>query len=259
MPAADSSACRLDRPITDRLVAARYNNFYEFGLDKEKCWREAQKLTVRPWSVEITGLVAKPMTLGIDDLVRMFALEERLYRLRCVERWAIAVPWLGFAFRALMDKVEPRSTATHVRFVSFHRPKEAVGQRPGSPWSWPYYEALTLAEAANELTFVAVGVYGHDLPRQHGAPIRMVVPWKYGYKSPKSVVKIEFVRERPRTFWNDSAPHEYGFFSNVNPDKPHPRWSQKEEVLIGTGERRATVVYNGYGAWVSDLYKGDDH
>lgn len=249
----------LDRPMTDELVAARFNNFYEFGLDKPLCWRAAQKLTVRPWTIEIAGLVAHPLTIAIDDLIKRMPCEERLYRLRCVERWAMAIPWSGFAFQALMKLVEPVSAAKYVRFVSFHRADEAIGQQPGSGWQWPYYEGLTIAEAANELTFVATGLYGHDLPKQHGAPLRMVVPWKYGYKGAKSLVRIEFVAGRPKTFWNDYAPREYGFYSNVHPDKPHPRWSQAFETMIGTNVRRRTLRYNGYGTIVAGLYRGDEH
>ena len=249
----------VDRPLTDELVAARYNNFYEFGTDKETCWRQAQRLTVRPWTIEIGGLVARPLTLGIDDLIRKMPCEERVYRFRCVERWAMVVPWFGFPFKALLALVEPLSAASFVRFVSFHRPEEAVGQHPGGPWRWPYYEGLTIQEAANELTFVATGLYGHDLPRQHGAPLRMVLPWKYGYKGAKSVVRIEFVEQRPKTFWNDAAPQEYGFFSNVDPKKPHPRWPQTHETMIGTDRRHETLPYNGYGDFVASLYQGDEH
>lgn len=249
----------VERPMTDELVAARYNNFYEFGTDKERCWREAQNLSVRPWTIEVGGLVEKPKTFDIDELIRLMPCEERVYRFRCVERWAMVVPWSGFVFSALMKAVQPLSSAKYVRFVSFNRPKEAVGQRPGSPWNWPYYEGLTINEAANELTFVATGIYGHDIPRQHGAPFRMVVPWKYGYKGSKSVVKIEFVDQQPKTFWNDYAPNEYGFYSNVNPQKPHPRWSQEWETMIGTNKRHRTVVYNGYGDFVGALYSGNEH
>ncbi|MFQ5413092.1 MAG: protein-methionine-sulfoxide reductase catalytic subunit MsrP [Phycisphaerae bacterium] len=245
----------VQRPHTDELLAARYNNFYEFGTDKERCWRAAQKLTTRPWTVEIGGLVEKPRTVAIDDLIRKMPCEERLYRFRCVERWAMVVPWSGFAFRALMDWVQPRSSAKFVRFVSFHRPAEAVGQRPGSGYTWPYYEGLSIAEAANELCFVATGIYGHDLPRQHGAPLRMVVPWKYGYKGAKSVVRIEFVAEQPPTFWNDIRADEYDFVSNVDPRKPHPRWSQAYETMLGEDERRPTLPYNGYGEYVAGMYK----
>ncbi len=249
----------VERPLTEESVSARYNNFYEFGLDKERCWRAAQKLTVRPWAVQIDGLVAKPQTIAIDDLIRKMPCEERLYRFRCVERWAMVVPWSGFPFSALMSLVEPLAAAKYVRFVSFHRPEEAVGQRPGSGWRWPYYEGLTMAEATHELCFVATGLYGHDIPRQHGAPLRMVVPWKYGYKGAKSVVRIEFVDRQPGTFWNDHAAHEYGFYSNVNPKKPHPRWPQTHETMIGKNKRHETQPYNGYGDLVAGLYKGNEH
>lgn len=248
-----------NRPVTDELDAAQYNNFYEFGLDKDACWRAAQKLTVRPWTVEVGGLVDKPKTFDIDDLIRRMPCEERMYRFRCVERWAMVVPWSGFPLAALMKAVEPLSAAKYVRFVSFLRPEEAIGQRPGSGWTWPYYEGLTIEEAANELTFVATGLYGHDIPRQHGAPFRMVLPWKYGYKGAKSVVKIEFVEARPKTFWNDAQPLEYGFYSNVDPAKPHPRWSQKTETMIGTNKKHDTMLYNGYGDLVAHLYNGDEH
>ncbi len=244
--------------MTDELVAARFNNFYEFSLDKKACWRLAQRLTVRPWTVEVTGLVAKPKTFDIDDLIRKMPCEERVYRFRCVERWAMIVPWSGFPFKALMDRVEPLSAAKYVRFVSFLRPQEAPEQQPPTSWNWPYYEGLRIDEAANELTFLATGLYGHDLPRQHGAPLRMVVPWKYGYKGAKSIVRIEFVKDRPRTFWSDAAPHEYGFFSNVDPARPHPRWSQEYETLIGIDERRKTEVYNGYAPLVAHLYTGKE-
>ncbi len=249
----------VDRPVTKELVAARYNNFYEFGLDKEKCWRAAQRLTVRPWTIDIRGLVAKPMTLGIDDLLRKMPCEERLYRFRCVERWAMVVPWSGFPMAALLELVEPLARAKFVRFVSFHRPEEAVGQGPGSGWKWPYYEGLTIEEAANELAFVATGLYGHDIPKQHGAPLRIVVPWKYGYKGGKSIVRVEFTDAQPKTFWNDYAPHEYGFYSNVNPKKPHPRWSQAKERMIGTNVEHDTLLYNGYGEFVARMYKGGEH
>lgn len=258
-PGARADRYKVDRPMTQELVAAKYNNFYEFSTDKEACWRLAQSLTVRPWTIEIGGLVSKPVTIGIDDLIRKMPCEERVYRFRCVERWAMVVPWSGFAFKKLMDLVEPLSSAKFVRFTSFHRPKEAAGQKPPTPWQWPYHEGLTIREAANELTFVATGLYGHDIPRQHGAPFRMVVPWKYGYKGAKSIVKIEFSKDRPHTFWNDAAPHEYGFFSNINPEKPHPRWSQRFETMVGTNKKHETIIYNGYAPYVAHLYKGDEH
>ncbi len=253
-PAPRNARFALDRPLTDPQVAASYNNFYEFTNDKARLVEEAQKLTLRPWTVEVSGLVARPATYDVDELVRRLPLEERLYRHRCVEAWAMAVPWTGIPMRAFLDLVEPLSGARYVRFVSFYRPEEAIGQRDAS-YPWPYYEGLTIEEARNELTLLATGIYGKPLPPQHGAPIRLVVPWKYGYKSIKSIVKIEFVARQPRTFWNDLQPHEYDFLSNVDPRVPHPRWSQAEERMLGTGEIRPTLLYNGYGAWVAHLYE----
>ncbi len=250
---------KLDRPLTNERVAARYNNFYEFGLDKERCWRNAQNLTVRPWTIEIAGLVEKPLTFDIDVLLKKMPSEERLYRFRCVERWAMAVPWTGFPMSALLDRVRLLSSAKYVRFVSFLRPQEAVGQKKALQYPWPYYEGLTIEEAANELCFVATGLYGHDLPKQHGAPLRMVVPWKYGYKGAKSIVRIEFTDKQPPTFWNDLQPKEYGFYSNVNPNKPHPRWPQTTETMIGTRKVYKTQLYNGYSQYVAHLYDGDEH
>ncbi len=254
-----NSNYRLDRAITDETIAGSYNNFYEFTTAKEGVWRLAQKLTTRPWTVEVTGEVARPMTLDVDDIIRKMVIEERIYRFRCVEAWAMAVPWMGFGFKAFLDWIEPTSRAKYVRLVTFHRPGEAVAQSAeggGNSWRWPYYEGLAIEEAANELTFMANGLYGHELPKQHGAPLRLVVPWKYGYKSIKSIVRIELTERQPATFWNDAVPHEYDFWSNVNPKRPHPRWSQATERLIGTGERRPTLPYNGYAEFVHHLYKG---
>ncbi len=244
----------LDRPLTDRAVAARYNNFYEFGTDKEAPAKHAGALTLRPWSVEVSGLVEKPLTLDVDEAVRSFPLEERLYRLRCVEAWSMAVPWTGFPLRLLLERVRPLAAARFVRFVSFHRPQEAIGQRRMPWYPWPYFEGLSLAEAMNELTLLVTGIYGKPLPPQHGAPVRIVVPWKYGYKSAKSVAKIVLVDEQPPTFWNTVAPGEYDFRSNVDPAVPHPRWSQAQERSIGTNEIRPTLPYNGYGEFVAHLY-----
>ncbi len=246
----------LDRPLTGEKAAATYNNFYEFTMSKHGVWRLAQSLKTHPWTIELAGEVKQPRTLDFDEIVKKLPSEERLYRLRCVEAWSMAVPWMGIPFKAFMDWVEPTSHAKYVRFVTFNRPKEAVGQAPGTAWNWPYFEGLTIAEAANELTLLATGIYGHALPKQHGAPVRMVLPWKYGYKSIKSLVKIEFVREKPHTFWNDAVPAEYGFYANVNPKKPHPRWSQATERMLETSGKRPTLPYNGYGEFVHDLYKG---
>jgi sulfoxide reductase catalytic subunit YedY len=242
----------VDRPLTAEAEAARYCNFYEFSTTKE-VWRYVEPFRPLPWHVEVTGLVSRPRTFDLDDLTRQFPLEERVYRHRCVEAWAMAVPWTGFPLAALVKHVEPLASARFVRFVSFDRPAQAFRQQ-ARDYPWPYTEGLTLAEANNELAFLATGIYGHPLLKQHGAPVRLVVPWKYGFKSAKSIVRIEFTAEQPATFWNTLSPHEYDFEANVNPAVPHPRWSQAYEHMLGTGETRATQPYNGYGEWVADLY-----
>jgi sulfoxide reductase catalytic subunit YedY len=198
-------------------------------------------------------MVEKPMTLDVDDLVKQMPLEERLYRLRCVEAWAMVVPWIGFPMKALLEKVQPTADAKYVRMLTF-LDQDMAPQQNNARLPWPYYEGLTLAEAMNDLTLLTVGIYGHILPPQHGAPIRLIVPWKYGFKSIKSIVSIELTDQKPRTFWNTLAPREYGFEANVNPNVPHPRWSQASERMIGTGERLPTVIYNGYGSSVAHLY-----
>jgi len=254
-PASGNSKYNVDRPITTEEVAASYNNFYEFTTDKGRVWRLAEKFETRPWEIEVTGHVHKKRTFDIDDLIKLFPLEERVYRFRCVEAWSMTVPWIGFPFKKFIDEVQPTSNAKYVRMVTFLRPEQAIGQKTQSWYPWPYYEGLTMAEAMNELTMMVTGIYGHALPTQHGAPIRCITPWKYGYKSIKSIVKIDFVSEQPKTFWNDLAPNEYGFFSNVNPKVPHPRWSQATERVIDTGKRIPTLAYNGYGEFVANLYK----
>ena len=247
-----------NRPLTPEETAAANNNFYEFTTDKARVWELAQTYTVDRWQVEIGGLVRRERVLDLDDLFTRFPLEERLYRFRCVERWAMQVPWTGFPLRSLIDWAEPLSTARYVRFVSFYEPARLPGIGAYSWYPWPYFEALRLDEARNPLAFAAVGIYGHPLPMQHGAPWRIVVPWKYGYKNPKSIVRIEFTKNRPETFWHQSIPHEYGFYSNVDPHRRHPRWSQAEETDIGTEERRATLLYNGYADEVGSLYTGKE-
>jgi sulfoxide reductase catalytic subunit YedY len=249
------------RPITEQQYASTYNNFYEFGGTKS-IWENAQKMPTDPWTVEVSGLVHHPRQYDLDDLTRRFPLEERVYRFRCVEAWAMVVPWIGFPMKALMDDVEPKSQARFVRFTSFYD-SEVM---PGPAWGfamnlpWPYTEGLRIEEMANELAFFAVGIYGRTLPKQHGAPIRMVVPWKYGFKGGKSIVKIEFLAEQPATYWNTLSPNEYGFEANVNPNVPHPRWSQATEKIVGSNtnpfdwEKQPTVIYNGYGEYVADLY-----
>jgi sulfoxide reductase catalytic subunit YedY len=249
----------LDRPITSEAAALSYNNFYEFhGTDKQAVKDLVGKFVTKPWSVEVTGLVNKPKTFDLDDLLRTMPLEERLYRHRCVEAWSMAVPWTGFPFSALIKLVEPKPEAKFVRFISVKRDKEMPGI-PSQPWyPWPYFEALRMDEAMNPLTLVVTGLYGKPLPKQNGAPIRMVLPWKYGFKSAKSIVKIEFVGNQPSTFWNKLQPAEYGFYANVNPKKPHPRWTQAVEKMIPTMERRPTLPYNGYAKYVESMYNNSE-
>ncbi|MFQ5601913.1 MAG: protein-methionine-sulfoxide reductase catalytic subunit MsrP [bacterium] len=255
-PVARNTDFAVARSLTSEEVAAAYNNFYEFTTDKGRVWKLAEKFETRPWEIEVTGHVHKKHTYDIDDFLKRFPLEERVYRFRCVEAWSMVVPWTGFPFKKLIEEVQPTSKARYVRMLTFLRPQQAVGQKTQSWYNWPYYEGLTMQEAANELTMLVTGIYGHALPNQHGAPIRLITPWKYGYKSIKSIVKIEFVSQQPRTFWNDLAPHEYDFTSNVNPQVPHPRWSQATERVIGTDERIPTLPFNGYAEFVSHLYRG---
>ncbi len=247
-----------DRSLTEEAVAGSYSNFYEFTTAKERVWELAQDYPVVPWKIKVRGLVKEKREFDLDDIFGRFPLEERLYRFRCVERWAMQVPWTGYPLKSLIDWLEPLPSARWVRFVSVFDKKGLPGQSSQSWYSWPYYEALRLDEATHPLAFVAVGSYGHALPMQHGAPWRLAIPWKYGYKGPKSVVRIEFTKHRPGTFWNDFQAEEYGFYSNVEPHKPHPRWSQRWEKDIGSGETRETLVYNGYGELVSGLYDGSE-
>jgi sulfoxide reductase catalytic subunit YedY len=245
------------RSTTARRVAATHNNFYEFlpGRGGE-VWRFTEEFTVEPWKVEVTGECAKPATFDLDALFA-FPHEERLYHFRCVERWAMNVPWSGFPLRKLLERVEPTAAAKYLRFLSAERPEQMPGVRQADYYPWPYFEALRLDEAMNELVLVATGIYGEPLLKQHGAPVRIVAPWKYGYKSPKSIVGIELVEEEPKTFWQ-IQPHEYGFLSNVNPDIPHPRWSQAESRWLDGGgdggEWFATPIFNGYAEYVAALY-----
>jgi sulfoxide reductase catalytic subunit YedY len=246
----------LDRAITDEKWSTSYNNFYEFGTDKYIA-RAAQKLPIRPWTVEIGGMVDKPFTIGIDDLLKKMPLEERLYRHRCVETWAMAVPWSGFPLKALVDLAKPTSGAKFVKMTTFKNPSVAPLQKGIGAWQypWPYIEGVTMAEAMNDMAFMVTGMYGHPVPKQDGAPLRLALPWKYGFKSVKSIVKIEFVDKQPLGMWQNLQSNEYGFWANVNPDVPHPRWSQASEELLGTHERVPTKIYNGYGEFVADLYK----
>jgi sulfoxide reductase catalytic subunit YedY len=253
-PAKRNERYKLDRPITDEKINDNYNNFYEFGTSKHIA-QAAQALKTRPWTVKVDGVVEKPFEIGIDDLIRKMTLEERTYRHRCVEAWSMAIAWTGFPFKKLVDFAKPLGSAKYVRMETFLNPKMAPGQHV-SWFPWPYVEGLTMEEATNELAFLATGCYGHPLDKQHGAPLRLAVPWKYGFKSIKSIVRVSFVEKPPVGMWQKIQPSEYGFWANVNPKVPHPRWSQASEELIGTGERRPTMLFNGYGEYVADLYKG---
>ncbi len=253
-PTPRNETYRLDRPITPEEINAAYNNFSEFGSHK-KIAPKAQKLITRPWEVTIDGLVEKPFRIAIDDLFTKVAFEERLYRHRCVEAWSMTVPWTGFAMRDLLALARPLSGAKFVRMETFHNPDMASGQRQ-TWYPWPYIESVTIEEASNELAFLVTGAYGKTLAQQFGAPLRLALPWKYGFKSIKSIVRFEFTDTRPVSFWEELAPKEYGFWANVNPDVPHLRWSQAKERILHTGEKVPTLMYNGYGEQVAHLYAG---
>jgi sulfoxide reductase catalytic subunit YedY len=251
-PAKRNERFPLDRPLTEEKAAADYNNYYEFGSSKSVA-AAARALKTRPWKVSVDGLVDKPFEIAVDDLIRKMPLEERLYRLRCVEAWAMAVPWTGFPMKALLDLAQPTAAAKYVRMETFLDRSAAPGQRQ-TWYPWPYTESLTIEEAANDLAFLVTGVYGKPLANQFGAPLRLAVPWKYGFKSAKSLVRFSFVAERPKSFWEALQPTEYGFWANVNPQVPHPRWSQAQERMLGTDEMRPTAMFNGYGEHVAHLY-----
>lgn len=255
-PAPKNEAYKLDRGLTPEEINAHYNNFYEFGTQKD-IYEEAQDLKVRPWEVLIDGLVEAPMTLAFDDLVRKFPLEMRLYRHRCVEAWSMTIPWAGFPLKALVAFAKPLGSAKYVRFETFFDPEMASGQN-NFLYPWPYVEGVTMAEANNDLAFIATGAYDKPVAKQHGAPLRLHLPWKYGFKSIKSIRKISFVEERPAGLWEALQPSEYGFWANVNPEVPHPRWSQAMERVIHTGELVPTQLFNGYGGEVAGLYAGMD-
>ena len=258
--AVDTGAILMDElndPANTLEEITNYNNYYEFSTNKEAVARLSEDFTTTPWTVEVGGLVNKPKTFGVEDLLSMFPQEERIYRLRCVDAWSMVIPWTGFPLASLLKMVEPTSDAKYVRFETVYRPEEMKGQ--GSPfYPWPYQEGLRIDEAMNDLTLLATGIYGETILPQNGAPIRLVVPWKYGFKSIKSIVKIELVTEMPQTLWNTVATDEYGFYANVNPAVDHPRWSQASERRIGEISRRATLPFNGYGEQVASLYDGMD-
>jgi sulfoxide reductase catalytic subunit YedY len=253
-------AITMDKP-TSFADATSYNNYYEFGTDKSDPAENAHTLKTRPWTVSIEGEIKKPLSLGIDDLLRLAPMEERIYRLRCVEGWSMVIPWVGYSLSELIRKVEPTGNAKYVQFVTLADRAQMPGLR-SSVLDWPYVEGLRIDEATHPLTLLTFGMYGQVLPNQNGAPLRIVAPWKYGFKSGKSIVKVRFVEKQPGTSWSLAAPEEYGFYSNVNPNVDHPRWSQATERRIGEGDlfakRRATLMFNGYEAQVGSLYAGMD-
>jgi len=259
-PQAAGTADERGDPLTDFDSVTNYNNFYEFSMDKEAVARVSAGFVATPWQVTIDGLVRNPRTYAIEDLASRFDQLERIYRLRCVEGWSMVIPWLGFPLHRLLAEVEPTAEARYVRFETLHDPERMPGQR--DPWfTWPYVEGLRLDEAQHDLTLLATGLYGRTLLPQNGAPLRLVVPWKYGFKSIKSIVRIRFTERQPRTSWNLSAPDEYGFFANVNPAVDHPRWSQAKERRIGgsfLSARIDTLPFNGYANEVASLYRGMD-
>jgi sulfoxide reductase catalytic subunit YedY len=247
----------LDEKRTPYKDVTTYNNFYEFGTGKDDPADRAGSLNPRPWTVAIEGEVRRPQTWDIDALLKLVPLEERVYRMRCVEGWSMVIPWVGFPLNELIRRAQPTGNAKYVEFVSLHDPKQMPGQR-SRVLGWPYVEGLRLDEAMHPLTLLAVGLYGEVLPNQNGAPIRLVVPWKYGFKSAKSIVRIRFVEKQPVSSWMAAIPGEYGFYSNVNPQVDHPRWSQAKERRIGEFLKRDTLMFNGYGEQVASLYRGMD-
>jgi methionine sulfoxide reductase catalytic subunit len=263
LTAAKSPLSTTSEPPTPLKDVANYNNYYEFGTDKLDPARNAHTLTTKPWTVRIDGLVGKPADFDLDDLIKPIALEERIYRMRCVEGWSMVIPWVGVPLAEVLKRVEPQGSAKYVAFKTLVRPAEMSGQRGlFQPLAWPYVEGLRLDEAMHPLTILAVGLYGETLPNQNGAPVRLVVPWKYGFKGIKSIVRISLTEKQPPTSWNLQNAREYGFCSNVNPDVDHPRWSQATERRIGESglfaKRRPTLLFNGYGEQVASLYTGLD-
>ncbi|MCG8349143.1 MAG: protein-methionine-sulfoxide reductase catalytic subunit MsrP [Chloroflexales bacterium] len=252
-----AEADELGNPLNSYEAITSYNNYYEFSTNKEAVARLAQNFPTAPWAVTVGGLVRNPKTYDAGDLRKRFSVEERIYRLRCVEGWSMVIPWQGFPLSALLNEVEPTGQAKYVRFETIYAPEQMPGQKDGW-YSWPYIEGLRLDEAMNDLTLLATGIYGRDLLPQNGGPIRLVVPWKYGFKSIKAIVKIDLVEEQPVSLWMAAAAHEYGFYANVNPDVPHPRWSQASERQIGESRRRPTLPFNGYAEEVAHLYEGMD-
>ena len=252
-----SMAYSTDEEKTPYQHVTQYNNFYEFGTDKYSPAKQAHSLTTRPWSVAIEGEVARPGTYNLEDILKPHSLEERIYRLRCVERWSMVIPWVGIPLAEIIKRFEPTSKAKYVEFTTLYRPEEMPGQKRGV-LDWPYLEGLRMDEAMHPLTIMAVGLYGEVLPNQNGAPLRLVVPWKYGFKSIKSIVKIRFTEQQPVSTWTRAAENEYGFYANVNPEVDHPRWSQSRERRLGELLKRKTLLFNGYADEVAGLYAGMD-
>jgi len=246
-----------DEELTSKHDATTYNNFYEFGTDKEDPVKRAHLMKTQGWQLSVEGEVHKPKIFDLDALFQLAPLEERVYRLRCVEAWSMVIPWLGFPLNALLKMVEPTGNAKFVEFLSLHDPEQMPGQNY-NVLDWPYIEGLRIDEAMHPLTLLTLGMYGHRLPNQNGAPVRLITPWKYGFKSAKSIVKIKLVEKQPVSSWNKASPNEYGFYSNVNPAVSHPRWSQRKERRIGEFFKRDTMMFNGYGEWVSELYRDMD-
>jgi sulfoxide reductase catalytic subunit YedY len=251
-PAETNERLSVSLPLTDESITSTYNNFYEFGSHKQ-VWKAAQKLEIRPWEVLIDGLVEQEIRIEADELIRKLPIEERITRHRCVEAWAMTIPWSGFPLKSLVDMARPLGSAKYLEMTTFSNPEIAKGQRQ-TFYPWPYTEGLTIAEASNELAMIVTGAYGKPLAKQYGAPLRLAVPWKYGFKHIKSIVRFRFTEERPKTFWEEIGPSEYGFWANVNPAFSHPRWTQASERDLGLNERVATKLYNGYGEFVAQLY-----
>ena len=262
LKATPNPAYRLSDTPTKVEAATTYNNFYEFGTNKDDPARMAHTLKPRPWRVQVDGLCARPRSFDIEEILKLAPLEERIYSLRCVEAWSMVIPWIGYPLAALLKQVEPRPAAKYVEFTTLKDPEQFPAQKPSffgfASLDWPYTEGLRLDEALHPLTLLTVGMYGQVLPNQNGAPVRVVIPWKYGFKSAKSLVRIRLTDTEPATAWNKAAPQEYGFYSNVNPTVDHPRWSQATERRIGEFRRRQTLMFNGYGEQVASLYAGMD-
>ncbi|MEQ9424037.1 MAG: protein-methionine-sulfoxide reductase catalytic subunit MsrP [Cyclobacteriaceae bacterium] len=259
-PAKRNEKYTVDRPMTDEYDATHHNNFYEFIHPKDdniyNVYKYVDDFDNRDWRFEVSGLANKTGVYFLEEMIKEFGLEERVYRFRCVERWSMAVPWTGFPLKKMIDFFGPMNNANYIKMTTYADANEMVGVKNQNWYPWPYTEGLRMDEAMNELAFIATGLYGKPIPKQNGAPMRLVVPWKYGYKNTKSIVKFEFMEKEPKTFWNVLNPNEYPFISNVDPEVPHPRWSQKIERMIPDGEPRPTLKYNGYGEYVAGMYKG---